>query len=97
MAGPTGHLLFAENGVLRGFGYAELHDPLGLDLDGFTGCWIATHAGFAIDQSLGVVPNRVYLNFTDVDGGAPCQSRLFRRPVTRAARTFSFQRFSFQN
>src|ERR1017187_6545293 len=43
-------LLFAENGVLGSFGYAELHDTLGLDLDGFTGGGIAADTGFAIDQ-----------------------------------------------
>ena len=44
-------LFFAENCVLGSFGNAELHDSLGLDLDGFTGGGIPTDTGFAIDQN----------------------------------------------
>ena len=38
----------AEDRVLRGFGDAEFHDALGLDLDGFAGLGIAAHAGGAV-------------------------------------------------
>ena len=43
-------LLRAEDRVLGGFGNAELHDALGLDLNGFAGGGVATHARLAIDQ-----------------------------------------------
>ena len=41
-------LLRAEDGVLGRFGDAELHDALGLDLDGFPGLRVAAHAGGAV-------------------------------------------------
>ena len=43
-------LLGAEDGVFRGFGDAELHDALGLDLDLFAGLRIAADAGGAVFQ-----------------------------------------------
>ena len=43
-------LLRAENGVFGSFGHTKLHDPLGLDLDGFTGSGVATDPGLAINQ-----------------------------------------------
>jgi hypothetical protein len=43
-----GKLLAAEDRVLRGFGDAELHDALGLDLDGLAGLRVAAHAGGAV-------------------------------------------------
>src|SRR5579863_4146209 len=41
-------LLLGRDRVFRGFGDAELHDRLGLDLDRFAGLGIAAHAGFAV-------------------------------------------------
>jgi hypothetical protein len=41
-------LLRAEDGVLRGLGDAELHDALGLDLDGLAGFRVAADAGGAV-------------------------------------------------
>jgi hypothetical protein len=41
-------LFRAEDGVFRGLGDAEFHDALGLDLDGFAGLRVATHAGGAV-------------------------------------------------
>jgi hypothetical protein len=44
-------LLGAEDGVLRGFGDAELDDALGGNLDGFPGLRVATHARSAVLQN----------------------------------------------
>ena len=41
----------AEDGVLGSFGHAELHDAFGFDLDRFARRWVASDAGFAIDQN----------------------------------------------
>src|SRR5580698_10667616 len=40
--------LLRSDRVLRGLGDAELHHGLGLDLDGFAGLRIPSHAGFAV-------------------------------------------------
>ena len=48
--GEKRDLLRAEDGVLGGFGDAELHDALGRDLDSFPGSGIAADAGGAIHQ-----------------------------------------------
>ena len=45
-----GKLLGAKDRILCGFGDAEFHDALGLDLDGFAGLGVASHAGGAVFQ-----------------------------------------------
>ena len=44
-------LLAAQNGVFGCLGDAELDHPFCSNLDGLAGCWISTHASFAIDQN----------------------------------------------
>ncbi len=72
-------LLRAEDGVFGGFGDAELHDALGLDLDRFAGGRITTDTGFAIDEHefaearnresiFGVFVSQVRNVFEDLDG-----------------------------
>ena len=41
-------LLFRGDRVFRGLGDAELHNGLRLDLDGFAGLRVASHAGLAV-------------------------------------------------
>jgi hypothetical protein len=42
------NLLLRGDCVFGSFCYAELHDSLSFDLDGFTGLWIASQAGLAV-------------------------------------------------
>ena len=41
-------MLAAQNCILEGFGRAQSHDGLGLDLDGLAGLGVATHARLAV-------------------------------------------------
>jgi len=44
-------LLAAQNCVFGGLGDAELDHLFCCNFDGLAGCWISTHASFAIDQN----------------------------------------------
>ena len=48
--GESDELLGAEDGVLRGFGHAELDDAFGGNLDFRAGGGVAPHAGFAVHE-----------------------------------------------
>ena len=43
--------LYAKDRVFGSFGDAELHNPLGLDLDGLAGSRVTADTSFAIDQN----------------------------------------------
>src|SRR5690242_13631991 len=66
-------LLLGSDRVLGGLGDAELHDSLGLDLDGFAGLWVASHAGFTVRlhqaAQAGHDEHAVLLGFFDSDIG----------------------------
>ena len=44
-------LLYAQNGVFGCLGDAEFDHPFCSNLNGLAGCWISTHASFAIHQN----------------------------------------------
>ena len=72
-------LLGAQNCVFGGLGDAELDHPFCSNLDGLAGCWISTHASFAIHQNnlaqsrnregvLGVLVSQCHQSFQGLHG-----------------------------
>src|SRR5579872_1478910 len=71
--------LLGGDRVLRGLGHAELHDGLSLDLDGFAGLRVASHASLAVrlhqTAEAGHYENAVLLGFFDSGVGQVLQKR----------------------
>src|ERR1700675_2710420 len=72
-------LLLGGDRVLRGLGDAELHDGLSLDLDGFTGLRVASHASLAVrlhqTAEAGNNEDAILLGFFDSGIGQLLQKR----------------------